>query len=137
MSGFRKYSDQSLNGDLHKLLGLRVARVRVIFRLPDIYGLKTTHPLAYIEWFTPFRAIDKPSGLYILSPSTRQHQPYGEIIELDRIVRSCHLIPRSRNLDRSWTRDNVADFCNSFYFNSYIDLHMFCMFRLGKRGCVK
>lgn len=117
--------------------GLRVARVRVIFNLPDVYNIKTTHPLAYIEWFTPMRSIDRASGLYILSPSTRQHQPYGEIVELDRIVRSCHLIPRAPMIDPSWNADNIADHCPSFFLNPYIDLHTFCMLRLSKYGCIK
>ena len=72
-----------------------MARVRVIFTLPDMYEIETAHPLAYVEGFTPFRAIDQPSGLYVLSPSTRQHQPYGEIIEVSRLVRSCHLDRKS------------------------------------------
>ena len=118
------------------LLGLRVARVRVIFKLPDEYPIKTTHPLAYVEWFTPFRAIDKASGLYILSPSTRQHQSYAEIVEVNRIVRSCHLIPRARIIDPSWSTSNIADHCPTFFFNPYIDLHMFCMFKLHKYGCI-
>ena len=119
------------------LTGLRVACVRVLFQLPYVYRLKTMHPLAYIEWFTPFRSIDKPSGMYVISPSTRQHQLYGEIIEISCIVRSCHLIPCACVLDKSWTQDNVVDLCSSFYFNSYIDMHTFCMVKLGRIGCIK
>ncbi|KAJ7582127.1 hypothetical protein C8J56DRAFT_1015707 [Mycena floridula] len=74
------------------LEGLRIARVRVIFALPQIYGVKTKHPMAYVEWFTPFSSVDPISGLYTVSPSTRMRAVYGEIITVDRIVRNCHLV---------------------------------------------
>ena len=98
------------------LLGLHVAQVHVIFKLPDEYPIKTTHPLAYVEWFTPFCAIDKASGLYILSPSTQQHQPYAEIVEVNHIIRSRHLIPCARIIDPSWSTSNIADCCPTFFF---------------------
>nr|VWO99818.1 Beta-lactamase (EC [Ganoderma boninense] len=58
------------------LEGLRVARVRAIFKLPteiDAGGLGVFDPLAYVEWFTPFNVVD---------PDTVRD-----------IVRTCHLIP--------------------------------------------
>ncbi|KAH9947697.1 hypothetical protein B0H21DRAFT_778363 [Amylocystis lapponica] len=108
--------------------GLRVAHVRVIFKLPKVFNIETTHPLAYVEWFTPFRAPDKASGLHIVSPSTRMHQPYAEIVEVNRIVRNCHLIPKyGAQRDPLWSAENVTvlDICKSFYVNPYIDLHAF------------
>ena len=105
-----------------------MACVQIIFKLPETYEVETVHPLAYTEWFTLFRAVDQPSGLHILSPSTCQHGSYREIIEVSRIVCSCHLIPRVRTLEESWTTDNIADHCPSFFFNPYIDMHMYCMF---------
>ncbi|KAJ7506471.1 Zn-finger domain-containing protein [Mycena galericulata] len=52
--------------------GLRVAQIRVIFTLPPQYGTYT-HPLAYIEWFTPFNRPDKTSGMYTIHRSSRAH----------------------------------------------------------------
>ncbi|KAG1745375.1 uncharacterized protein EDB91DRAFT_1246235 [Suillus paluster] len=45
---------------LHTLDGVRVTQVRAIFSLPCQFG-KYSRALAYIEWFTPFRAPDPSS----------------------------------------------------------------------------
>ncbi|KAJ6532815.1 hypothetical protein B0H10DRAFT_1734733, partial [Mycena sp. CBHHK59/15] len=50
------------------------------------------HPLAYIEWFTPFNQPDKISGMYILRRSTRAHRRNAAIVSVEHIVRSCHLM---------------------------------------------
>ncbi|KAG1747788.1 uncharacterized protein EDB91DRAFT_1008998, partial [Suillus paluster] len=52
-------------------VGVRVAQVCVIFTLPRQFGAYS-QPLAYIEWFTPFREADQFSGLHQVSRSTRQ-----------------------------------------------------------------
>ena len=45
------------------LVGLCVACVRAIFRLPEVYGNRLgKHPLAYVEWFTPLRQLDPDTG---------------------------------------------------------------------------
>ncbi|KAJ7160307.1 hypothetical protein C8R46DRAFT_830620, partial [Mycena filopes] len=79
------------------LHGLRIAQVRVIFQLPGHYPVKSTQPLAYIEWFTPLRAPDDVDGYYHVTRSTRRitHMdgPYAEIIPVDRIVRNAMLVP--------------------------------------------
>ncbi|KAJ7127996.1 hypothetical protein C8R44DRAFT_548014, partial [Mycena epipterygia] len=62
------------------LQGLRVAQVKVIFKLPSHYPVKSKVPLAYIEWFTPLRTPDPIDGYYHISRSTRQQKPYAEII---------------------------------------------------------
>ncbi|KAJ6592687.1 hypothetical protein B0H19DRAFT_1204841 [Mycena capillaripes] len=56
------------------LQGLRVAQVRVIFQLPVHYVVKSSQPLAYIEWFTPLRAPNQLDGYYHVSRSTRIFQ---------------------------------------------------------------
>ncbi|GBE78714.1 hypothetical protein SCP_0116050 [Sparassis crispa] len=119
------------------LEGLRVAHIRVLFALPEHYPVLAQHPLAYIEWFTPLRRMDPDSELFVVSPSTRMHQPYGEIISIDRIVRNCHLVPNfGREMDSRWTTQNVTELCTSFYLNPYIDTHMFCMLRAKQYGCL-
>ncbi|KAJ7784986.1 hypothetical protein DFH07DRAFT_948066 [Mycena maculata] len=45
--------------------GLRVVQIRAIFTLPPQYGTYP-HPLAYVEWFTPFNRPEKPSGMSVV-----------------------------------------------------------------------
>ncbi|KAJ7274667.1 hypothetical protein C8J57DRAFT_1062559 [Mycena rebaudengoi] len=107
---------------------LRVAQVHVIFQLPAHYRTKTSQPLAYIEWFTPFRTPNTVDGYYHVARSTRKIRgadgPYAEIITADRIARSAMLIPQK------WGQDT------KFLVNSHIDGHSFCMFKLGRRDCL-
>jgi hypothetical protein len=106
--------------------------VRVLFSFPPYYPapFNTAKPLAYIEWFTPFSRPEQGSDSYVVRRSTRQHRPYAEIVELDRIARNCFLSPRSGagKTDRRWTTEAVADLCPAFYFNPHLDLHTFCIF---------
>ncbi|KAJ7436127.1 hypothetical protein FB451DRAFT_1344679 [Mycena latifolia] len=106
------------------LQGLRVAQVKVIFKLSSHYPVKSQSPLAYIEWFTPLKTPDATDGYYHISRSTRQHQPYAEIITADRIVRNAMLIPLK------WGEDKA------FFLNSHSDAHAFCTFKLGYRNAL-
>ncbi|KIO00561.1 hypothetical protein M404DRAFT_29488 [Pisolithus tinctorius Marx 270] len=104
---------------------VRVAQVRVIFKLPDYFG-NYPHPLVYVEWFTALHRHDPASGLYIVTHSTRHHRPNVAIISADRIVRACHLQARcGKEINADWSADNVLDRAATFYVNSYIDLDMF------------
>ncbi|KAH7926125.1 hypothetical protein BV22DRAFT_1009731 [Leucogyrophana mollusca] len=106
--------------------GLRVAQVRVIFKLPRQFG-SYTQPLAYIEWFTPFRQPDPIINMYQVSRSTRQLRRNAAIVPLNALVRSCHLIPKcGLHIDQTWATDNVYERAQSFYLNAYIDIDMFC-----------
>ncbi|KAJ6545562.1 hypothetical protein B0H19DRAFT_852594, partial [Mycena capillaripes] len=67
------------------LPGLRIAQVKVIFKLLSHYQLKIQSPLADIEWLTPLRTPDPIDGYYNVSRSIRQHQPFAEIVTADRI----------------------------------------------------
>ncbi|KAJ7895780.1 hypothetical protein B0H13DRAFT_2234541 [Mycena leptocephala] len=102
------------------LEGLRVAQVRVLFSFPDYYPLPFNEaaPLAYVEWFTPFSRREAGSDLFVVRRSTRQHQPYGELIDLDRIARNCFLVPRSGSgtTDRRWTTEAVTELCPRILF---------------------
>ncbi|KAH9929841.1 uncharacterized protein B0H18DRAFT_873779 [Fomitopsis serialis] len=81
-------------GDSRSVSDTRVARVRVIFDLPQQFG-SLPHPLAYIEWYTPLRTKvpDPRVGLYQISPSTQRRRPNAAIVRVDQIKRACHLIP--------------------------------------------
>ncbi|PSR97570.1 hypothetical protein PHLCEN_2v4309 [Hermanssonia centrifuga] len=119
------------------LQGIHIAHVRAIFKLPATYGIRTLYPLVYVEWFTPFRMPDLWTGMHIVSHSTRMHHIYGEIIEAHRLVRNCHLMAKCGMVkDPSWTSDSVADLCKTFYVNSYIDYHMYCLLRLKYKDSI-
>ncbi|KAJ7347600.1 hypothetical protein DFH08DRAFT_662753, partial [Mycena albidolilacea] len=54
----------------------------------------TSHPLAYVEWYTPFGVPDPITKLFTVPPSTHNNHVYGEVIGVDRIVLNCHLLPK-------------------------------------------
>ena len=89
-----------------------------------------TDPLAYVEWFTPFPAVDQHTGMYIVSHSTRQHRRHASIISVTDIVRTVHLIPfAGKSIDRTWTSDTVLDQCTRFLVNAYLRHHDFVLLR--------
>ncbi|KAJ6582767.1 hypothetical protein B0H10DRAFT_1926495 [Mycena sp. CBHHK59/15] len=109
--------------------GLSVARVRVIFRLPEEFGIYPD-PLAYVDWFKPLKQPVPNIGMHEVSLSSRNHRQNSSIIPVPDIVRSCHLIPVfGCSADPAWTSDNVLDQCKSFYLNPYLRHHDFFLFR--------
>ncbi|KAI9001505.1 hypothetical protein BD414DRAFT_406373 [Trametes punicea] len=113
------------------LEGLRVARVRAILRLPLTYGEELTKdPVAFVEWFTPFRTQDVDSGMFPVSYSSRNHRRRVSIIPVTQIIRSCYLIPKwGRKVDTTWTSANVLDKCTKFYVSPYLRHHDFVLYR--------
>lgn len=110
--------------------GLRVAQVQAIFKLPDTFGF--SRPLAYVNWFTPFRTFQPDMGMYLISHSTNTHVRRASIIPVSDIVRSCHLIPvfgRSRASDLGWSAELVLEQCKTFYLNPYLRHHDFYYLR--------
>jgi hypothetical protein len=117
------------------LEGLRVAQVRVIFDLPHhiIRGPSSSEPgpsppirLAYIEWFKPFAQPEQLTGMYILSRATRDGLPMAEVVPLDRLVGSAHLVPRfGTDVDKRWRHETVLEQSKSFYLNKWITFHTF------------
>ena len=110
-------------------IGLRVARLKLVFTLPN-----TLHPvplrLAYIEWFRPFGVRDHTTSMFVVAPATRNQVSFSQVVELEDIVRSCHLIPKFGSVvSLDWTRDNVYDRCNKFFVNPFIDVHSFILFQ--------
>lgn len=111
--------------------GLRVAQVRLLFNLPA--HLRTPAPgralpehLAYIEWFTPFRAAHPHSQLRSVSRSSQDRSAAAEIIPVSDIVSSCHLLPRFGTHYRAgWSTDTVLEECPSFFLNPYISVGTF------------
>ncbi|KAI0676310.1 hypothetical protein C8Q78DRAFT_1084559, partial [Trametes maxima] len=116
------------------LQGLRVARVRAIFDLPKVYKaqvLGVTDPLAYVEWFTPFNTVDSVTGMYVVSPSTRQHERHVSVLPLTHIIRSCHLIPVwGKSIQNHTISGDILDSLQTkFYVNPYLRHQDFVLFR--------
>ncbi|KAH7877102.1 uncharacterized protein C8R40DRAFT_1159941 [Lentinula edodes] len=100
--------------------GLHVAQVRAIFDLPSQLG-SFPHPLAYVEWFTPLRKLDKVTQMYRVERSMRGKIRNSSIIPITYIARSCHLVPfYSKHADPSWSSEKVLDQCQHFYLNPYL-----------------
>lgn len=80
------------------LLGLRVAQLRVIFKLPEdaisrIFG-QVPGPLVYVNWFS--RPMSRPVAnfnMYSITRPANPNQRESAIISLSSICRSCHLFP--------------------------------------------
>ena len=116
-------------------VGLRVAQVRVIFTLPPqlcIPGINHPRVLAYVEWFNPFQVKDACTQLWTVSRSFRRGGVRdSEIIPLDYIVQSCHLVPKfGKRASPEYTQDNVLETCRVFLLNCWIDLWFYCMIRV-------
>ncbi|KAI0643893.1 hypothetical protein C8Q79DRAFT_914885 [Trametes meyenii] len=118
----------------HPLHGLRVARIRLIFQLPqqlNPVAFSITDPLTYVEWFTPFQVVDGPTGMYVVLPSMRQHQRNASVIPITDIQRTCHLIPCwGKRIDRQVVEGDVLDnTAMKFFVNPYLRHHNFVLFR--------
>lgn len=140
MTPVQKRLELKVNGNIHYVdlviiflcmsLGLRVARLRLIFKIPRALeeitfgsGLAPSSCLAYVEWFTKPRNCDINHGMY---PITYSQMANGDrevaIIDLDSIVRACQLIPDfGQKVNRSWTSDTVLDDCSHFYISNWKD----------------
>lgn len=93
----------------------------MVFRLPQELGSYPT-PLAYVEWFRGFTAEDPTVGMYRISRSTRNGgQANTAIVPIDRIARSCHLLPVfGDEIDPSWKQHNIYGKCPDFFLNPYL-----------------
>lgn len=116
-------------------IGLRVAQIKVVFCASErlrmarsASGVLDSSPLAYIEWFRPFRMKDA-YGLHRLRRSTRHGVPHAEVVPLTRISRSCHLMARFKTaVDSGWNPFTVLRLCDEFYLNPWITVDDFlCM----------
>ncbi|KAH9931773.1 hypothetical protein B0H21DRAFT_836254 [Amylocystis lapponica] len=129
--------DPSGHNQDNPLHGLCVARVRAIFRLPEEYGPASKHPVAYMEWFTPFHTVAPDTGMFKISWSTRMHRRRTSIIPVTQIERSCHLIPHfGREVNLQWSSGDILDQCSTFYVNPYLRHHDFVLLRHAVAGTV-
>ncbi|EIN09278.1 hypothetical protein PUNSTDRAFT_113700 [Punctularia strigosozonata HHB-11173 SS5] len=105
----------------------RVAQLRVVFQVPKKWWSATFLPhisppeyLAYVEWFTPFRRPHPVHGMYQVARSVEQGVRQAEVVPLDCIEQSVHLIPKfGPKTSRQWTSNNVLDTATAFYVNCF------------------
>lgn len=124
-------------------LDFRVARVRVLFALPDSTQRELFQDrldlldhargrLAYVEWFTKFTA--QPDQDFRMYKVSKPHNVRGEtefgIVPVSDIVRSAHLLPCfDASVPPDWDSDNVLDKCSRFFLNSFKDRSThFCIY---------
>jgi hypothetical protein len=106
-----------------------VAQVRVIFNLPEEYG-SYKHPLAYVDWYKPFRAPVPDLNMHQVSLSSHNHRQRASVIPVTDIVRTCHLQPHcGRAINRTWDTSNVLNLSPTLYVNPYLRHHDFYLFR--------
>lgn len=90
--------------------GYRVARIRVLFRLPPWF--RCSDILAYVEWFSSFGPPVMPLRMskvtYSLTPI------FGDPARKQQNEQTTH-----------WNSQNVMEECSNFFFNSQISLQMF------------
>ncbi|KAJ7574917.1 hypothetical protein C8J56DRAFT_802318 [Mycena floridula] len=109
--------------------GLRAARVRLIFSFPHDIGT-FTQPLAFVNWYRPFRDPVPGLGMYQVALSTRQHEVHSEIIPISQIQQTCHFSPNfGARLDLKWDSTTVLDQALTFYVNPYLRHRDFYLFR--------
>ncbi|KAF7346302.1 hypothetical protein MSAN_01857600 [Mycena sanguinolenta] len=107
------------------IAGLRPAQIRVIFKLPPQFG-NYSHPLAYIEWFTPLNRPDPTTDMFTTHRSSRNRRRNAAVISVEHIVCACHLMGKcGATIDRKWTSFNVLDEAAMFYVNPYIHVDTF------------
>jgi hypothetical protein len=104
---------------------VRIARIRVIFRLPPHLAL-LPHPLAFVEWYTHLGSVDPTTQMYHVSRATRNRQPHSAVVSVTQILRGCHLIPQfPRNMNSEWTQQNSMELAARCFVNTYVDLSTF------------
>lgn len=117
------------------LPGYRVARIRVVFSLPDSSlevlfndGIEVTQHLVFVEWFSAFVNPERIHGLFKIRPlkNLGDGSPVTEVIPLDNVRRSVHLYPQFGPFAPvEWTSSTVLDKCDTFFVNTFTDRHMY------------
>jgi hypothetical protein len=116
---------------------LRVAQVRVVFSINkgSRWHLFQDQPgppehLAYIEWFTPFRAEpESNSKMYKVARSLHQASRLASIIPVSAIEQSIHLVPLpGGSIPREWSCHTVLERCDNFLVNPFTDRRTYTLF---------
>jgi len=122
-----RYDTIFINTDPNEdgMRGLDVARVKQFFSFKSQGCL---YPCAIVQWYS--RCHDEPdedTGMWVVEPDVYDGEPTTDIIHLDAIIRSAHLIavygknPLPKGIPFCYT----LDLFHSYYVNKYIDHHAF------------
>ena len=113
------------NPDEDGMRGLDVASVKQFFSFKSQGRL---YPCAIVQWYSHcYDEPDEDTGMWVVEPDVYDGKPTVDIIHLDTIVRSAHLIgvygknPLPKNIPLCY----ALDLFNSYYVNKYIDHHAF------------
>lgn len=78
-------------------------------------------PLAYVEWFDISPEKDEASGMYAVTRPARRFIRH-EIVPLNLVQRSCHLIPQfGKEVRLDWSSDTTLLKQRMFWLNNYSD----------------
>lgn len=119
---------------LTAIVGTRIGRLRVIFRLPQTTlagpspAIWPRNALAYVEWYTPLkRTAESDHNMYSIRIQRRDDgTPAGSVIPLSSIRQSCMLFPvYGRSVPIAWTSNTVLDQCSSFLVNNWSSMYAY------------
>lgn len=106
--------------------GMEIARTRLLFSFA--HGDKE-YSCALVEWFVCRGDEPDPDvGMWVVHPEIlRTGERTLEVIHLDSIVRSAHLLPvfGTRPVPENFDYYDTLDYFSSFYVNKYSDHHAF------------
>jgi hypothetical protein len=107
------------------MCSLDVARVKQFFSFKSQGHL---YPCAIVQWYSHcYDEPDEDTGMWVVEPDVHDGKPTTDIIHLDTILHSAHLIgvygknPLPKNIPLCY----ALDLFNSYYVNKYIDHHAF------------
>lgn len=114
-----------VNDEDDVMAGMLIARVLAFISF-EYNGMK--YSCAVVEWFLPCSEEPDPStGMWVAEPEIEDNERTIDLIDIDSIVRTCHLVPK-------YGRSPVPDgFHFSFshiaykssYFDKYSDYHTY------------
>lgn len=104
--------------------------MRVIFRLPKLLGdfkqpspswWNVEEPLAYVIWFSRFKANPDPyNKMYAVDRAKDSPEKIqGAVIPLANIRQCCMLSPATKDWDASWDSHSVLDQGKRFFVNNF------------------
>ena len=106
--------------------GLSVARLHILF---SFMKSNTRHDVALIQWYSYIGdSPDEDMGMWVVEKEKRNDGlPIINLIYIDAIVRSCHLLPiYGRGMvPRQVTHMTSLDCFQAYYVNKFADHHSF------------
>ncbi|KAG9124361.1 hypothetical protein FRC07_011919 [Ceratobasidium sp. 392] len=111
----------------------RAARVRAIFKVPNVAQHICDEHLAYIELFTPFsRNNNTPHGLYTTSTALHTNgSRQVAVVPISHIHMICHIAPRYARVDAGVRLNRHTDLftvARNFFFNHYTNYYVYKLF---------